>query len=267
MAMYLNKISIALLVITVAFIFTSSVSGASDSELEREIADLMKRDNNQQRSSLTYNAVLARIARERAYDMGERNYFGHVNPDGIGPNYLVTKAGYELPDFYGNLRSSNSIESIEAGSETAQEAWGIWMHSSGHRTHILGLDTFYAEQVEYGVGHAFVPNSKYEHYWVIITAKPGGHGTSEEISKQTTVSPADDTCRGTATAYPNVIEAANGKLRPLCGYLWVSENSEDYRVKLMPGLTRNEKGNLVPAEGYTWVNCADPRDYRVRRIQ
>jgi hypothetical protein len=264
---YLNKIFTALLLITTAFIFTSSVLGASDSELEEKIADLMKRDNNQRRSSLTSNVILARIARERAYDMGKRNYYDHVNPDGIGPNYLVTHAGYDLPDFYGNLKSSNNIESIAAGSETAEDVWNSWMHSTPHRTHILGLNDFYAEQVEYGIGHAFVADSKYQHYWVIITAKPRQRGVSEETSGQTTVLSGDDACYGTATAYPDVIKAPDGNLRPVCGYVWVdSSDSKDYRVKFMPGLTRNEKGNLVPAEGYKWVNRADPKDYRVEPV-
>jgi uncharacterized protein YkwD len=47
------------------------------------------------------------------------------------------------------------------------------MDSTGHRTHLLGLDSFYAEQVEYGVGYTYDPASPYHHYWVVITAKPG----------------------------------------------------------------------------------------------
>jgi uncharacterized protein YkwD len=133
----------------------------------------MKQDANQQRPSLTYNAVLARVARQKAFDMGRRGYDSHVNPDGEGPNYLVTRAGYVLPDFYGKQRSANNIESIASGYETAEAVWRGWMKSTGHRTHILGLDKFYAEQIEYGIGHAYVPNSPHLHYWVVLTARPG----------------------------------------------------------------------------------------------
>jgi uncharacterized protein YkwD len=144
---------------------------STDTELENKIATFMK-GAGQKRRSLTFNPILARVARERAADMGRRNYFSHVNPDGIGPNYLVTQAGYVLPEYYGKDRAGNSIESI-AGGETPQEAWDLWMKSPPHREHILGLSEFYAGQIEYGIGHAYFPNSQYKHYWVILTAEPG----------------------------------------------------------------------------------------------
>jgi uncharacterized protein YkwD len=142
-----------------------------DTQLENQIAALMK-GSGQKRFSLTFNPILAQVARARAADMGRRNYFAHVNPDGVGPNTLVTQAGYVLPSFYGNERAGNFIESINGGGDTAEKAWDSWMNSPSHRKHILGLSDFYAQQVEYGVGHAYFPNSQYKHYWVIITAKP-----------------------------------------------------------------------------------------------
>jgi uncharacterized protein YkwD len=45
------------------------------------------------------------------------------------------------------------------------------MNSTGHRAHILGLDSFWAEQTDYGIGYANVPGSPYRHYWVVITAR------------------------------------------------------------------------------------------------
>jgi uncharacterized protein YkwD len=143
-----------------------------DVGLESQIATWMK-GSGQQRPSLTFNPILAQVARARAADMGRRNYFAHINPDGVGPNTLVTQAGYILPAFYGNERSGNSIESIHAGGDTAEKAWDSWMHSPPHRKHILGLSDFYAGQIEYGIGHAYILSSQYKHYWVIITAKPG----------------------------------------------------------------------------------------------
>lgn len=240
---------------------SESLGGDTDEELEKRIATFLKQDPNQQRASLTYNAILARVARERARDMGQRNYFGHVNPDGIGANYLVTQAGYVLPDFYGSNKSSNNIESIAAGSETAEEAWSRWMNSTAHRTHLLGLTKFYAEQVEYGVGHAFAPDSRYKHYWVVITAKPGKGGESLAPTGR------GDSEAEASTAYPHVVRGANGKLRPASGYVWVTDDPNDFRVKLMPGLIRTGGGNYRPAKGYTWVNPADPDDLRVRPIQ
>ena len=130
----------------------------------------MATDAGQRRESVTCNSILAEVARARAEDMAAREYFGHTNPDGIGPNYLVTEAGYKLPDWYDNSLDANNIESIAAGFETPNTAWDAWMNSQGHRTHLLGLQDFYAEQVIVGVGHAYAPDSRFKHYWVVISA-------------------------------------------------------------------------------------------------
>jgi uncharacterized protein YkwD len=105
--------------------------------------------------------------------MGTRNYFSHTNLDGYGPNYLVQEAGYILPSYYDQLLDANNIESICAGSSTASHAWDLLMGSDDHRTHLLGLDPFYALQTDYGIGYAYIPGSTYGHYWVIITAYKG----------------------------------------------------------------------------------------------
>jgi uncharacterized protein YkwD len=140
---------------------------------EQQIALYMIQHPDQQRSSLTCHPILARVARERAEDMAQRRYFGHTNPDGFGPNYLVRQAGYVLPSYYGTEPDANNIESIAGGYPTAEATWQGWMGSSGHRDHLLGLNSFWAEQIEYGVGYAYDPTSPYGHYWVVITAKPG----------------------------------------------------------------------------------------------
>ncbi|HEV7893550.1 MAG TPA: CAP domain-containing protein [Pyrinomonadaceae bacterium] len=267
-----------------------SVGSAADTELERKIASLMKQTGGQHRRALTYNSILARVARERAYDMGTRSYFDHVNPDGLGANYLVTREGYSLPDFYSKRRSGNNIESIAAGSDTPEDAWQNWMGSSGHRTHLLGLTSFYAEQTEYGVGHAYIPDSRYKHYWVVITAKPSGGGgesaeeedeassddehEAEESGEAEEDEPPDsggassqgeESC--TCPARSHLERGASGRLKPASGYVWVNPSDpNDLRVKLMPGLIRTEKGTLRPASGYTWVNGDDPKDLRVRRV-
>jgi uncharacterized protein YkwD len=143
------------------------------SPAEQQIARYMIQHPDQQRPSLTCHPILARVARERAEDMARRRYFAHTNPDGFGPNYLVRQAGYALPSYYGTEPDANNIESIAGGYPTAEATWQGWMDSSGHRDHLLGLNSFWAEQVEYGVGYACDPTSPYRHYWVVITAKPG----------------------------------------------------------------------------------------------
>ncbi|HEY84723.1 MAG TPA: hypothetical protein G4N96_06385 [Chloroflexi bacterium] len=138
-----------------------------------EIAQKMKDDPRQERASMTCNDILAQVAQARAEDMAQRNYFGHTTPEGYGPNYLVRQAGYVLPSYYGSADDANNIESIAAGYSTANQAWTKWMESQPHREHLLGLHSFYADQIEYGIGYVYNPDSQYRHYWVVFTAKPG----------------------------------------------------------------------------------------------
>jgi uncharacterized protein YkwD len=138
---------------------------------EAQIAALMRDHPQQQRPSLTCHPILAQVARERAEDMRDRAYFGHTNPDGFGPNYLVTLAGYDLPTYYSTAPDGNNIESIAAGYDSPASAWQAWMNSPPHRAHLLGENTFFAQQIEFGVGYA--SGGPYGHYWVVLAAEPG----------------------------------------------------------------------------------------------
>lgn len=140
---------------------------------EQELANLLLGDPNQQHPVLTCQSTLAAVARQRAVDMAQRGYFSHVTPEGYGPNYLVRQAGYVLPSYYSTALDANNIESIAAGYATAAATWQQWMGSTPHRTQLLGLDSFFAEQTQYGIGYASNPNSPYLYYWVVIIAKPG----------------------------------------------------------------------------------------------
>jgi uncharacterized protein YkwD len=158
--------------IYIPIIFKQS-TGCQLNQQEQELAALLLNDPGQQRDALTCNPMLAQVARERAADMANRNYFSHTNPDGYGPNYLVQVAGYELPDYYSQTKNANNVESIGAGQITANDVWAALRGSAGHRTHLLGEVSFYREQVEYGIGYVYQPGSTYQHYWVIIIARSG----------------------------------------------------------------------------------------------
>lgn len=140
---------------------------------EQAILTKMQNDANQQRASVTCHPILASVARSRALDMGTRAYFDHVNPDGYGPNYLVRQAGYVLPSYYDTSPGGNNIESLAAGGSSADETWTDWMNSIAHKTHLLGMDPFFAAQTDVGIGYAYVPGSPYGYYWVVITAYRG----------------------------------------------------------------------------------------------
>lgn len=149
-----------------------SVSRAEPNAAEREVGRMLEQDQGQRRPRIVFNPVLARVARQRAEDMAARNYFDHTDPDGLGANTHVTRAGYQLPDFYNRSPAGNNIESIGAGYRSPTEAWQGWMSSTGHRTHLLGLQDFYRDQSEYGIGYAHAPGTEYVHYWVVLIAKP-----------------------------------------------------------------------------------------------
>jgi len=109
-----------MMILTILLALTPSRSAEAGSceyftNEERLIASLMWNTSAQGRPYLSCDPILTQVARARAYDMANRGYFDHVNPDGIGPNYLVEQAGYRLPDWWGDHPSANYIEYIAAG--------------------------------------------------------------------------------------------------------------------------------------------------------
>jgi uncharacterized protein YkwD len=137
---------------------------------ELAIATSMSSDSRQGRTNPVCDPILTLVARGRARDMALRGYFSHTNPDGKGPNILAREAGYPLPDWYSDDLDSNNIESIGGGYPSPAEAWQGWMGSPSHQTHVLGMESFYADQRAYGVGYYFDPNSPFKHYWVFLSA-------------------------------------------------------------------------------------------------
>ena len=76
----------------VAFVAPAS---AQIHRLNSDEMSLFKRiaaDAEQQRDAMTLDPILCIVARKHAADMAKRNYFGHTNPDGQGPNFLVRRA-------------------------------------------------------------------------------------------------------------------------------------------------------------------------------
>lgn len=173
---------------------------------EQAIAQKMVNDRDQGRPALTWNPILAQVARARARDLATRDYFDHVNPDGHGPNYMVRQAGYPLPEWWGTDPKANYIESIAGGYASPDDTWNQWMGSPDHRTHILGLNSFYASETCYGIGYYYDAGSTYRHYWVIITAPPPPAPalTISSPAADLAVTSPDVALAGTATAASGV---------------------------------------------------------------
>lgn len=140
---------------------------------EAQLAELMKTHPEQKRPFMVCDPTLERAARAMAQDMAARGYFGHITPEGLGPNELVRQAGYPLTSVYDSDPTANNIQSIGAGG-TLEALWPLWMTSASHHHHIIGDSAFWIAQTDYGIGYHYDPTSQKKHYWVILTAVKEG---------------------------------------------------------------------------------------------
>jgi uncharacterized YkwD family protein/spore coat assembly protein SafA len=98
---------------------------------------------------LTANWELSRVARYKAMDMRDKNYFSHTSPTYGDPFTMMKNFG---------IAYTAAAENIAAGQSTPQAVVQAWMNSSGHRANILN-----AAYTEIGVGYA--KGGSYQYYW------------------------------------------------------------------------------------------------------
>jgi uncharacterized protein YkwD len=108
-----------------------TVGQAYDEPLTREaLVDLTNTARTEEGlSALRANRQLDAIAEERARDMVEGQYFGHVSPTGDRVALVAARIGYKYSIIAENLATGafrTNLEVIEA-----------WLHSPGHRKNIL----------------------------------------------------------------------------------------------------------------------------------
>lgn len=125
---------------------------------------------------LKWNQTLAKVAQAKAQDMVDRNYFAHVDPDGGGMNFKINAAGYKLRDSWLTSYSSNNFESLAAGHKSGKESiiqliydGGANNSNAGHRRHLLGIDPFWSDCYDIGIGMA--KGGQYGYYWCVLIAK------------------------------------------------------------------------------------------------
>jgi hypothetical protein len=104
------------------------------------------------------------VAQDRAFDMLDRDYFDHEDPDGLWPNHWVRAQGFMLPPGYKD--DSNQVESIASGYRSARGALTALVESPDHHEHMTGQG-FWADHEMFGVGYAA---RDLERIWVIVTA-------------------------------------------------------------------------------------------------
>jgi uncharacterized protein YkwD len=105
---------------------------------------------------LAFDALLAQVAEAHSQDMINRDFFDHINPDGLDPGERLANAGYG---------AGNWGETIGAGYTTPESMLNGWLNSSGHRN-ILLSPSF----TQIGLG--YVTGGDYGHYWTAIFATP-----------------------------------------------------------------------------------------------
>ncbi len=129
------------------------------------------------RKPLVWNNKLAKVALDRVKDMAKRNYFDHINPNGIGPNFYINREGYSLNPAWLTKKEANNFESIAANWPSAIEAIQgliIGKNSPGfmHRKHLLGMDEWNGSLQDIGIAYIRVPaGSQYKSYLCVIIAK------------------------------------------------------------------------------------------------
>lgn len=93
---------------------------------------------------LTENVMLERAAVLHSLDMANRQYFEHVDPDGVHPDARIVQQGYP-PILVGeNLAWGETVKSSPAVIVS------MWMRSPGHRANILE-----PQYREIGIGMAY----------------------------------------------------------------------------------------------------------------
>jgi hypothetical protein len=163
---------------------------------------------------LAWNATLVDSAQFKTQEFIDRDYFAHVNPDGVGANALIIN-GYNYPmaggapyiyfgpvgsgcDFgcsYAPSAPNTGVESLASsfavdGGLTSTPIGAVrsllgeicdtqgtpdTCGTDGHRRHLLGAATFTAPMIESGAGHAIeVEGALTTHYWVFHTGFPAG---------------------------------------------------------------------------------------------
>jgi uncharacterized protein YkwD len=105
---------------------------------------------------LTTDPILRTAAREHSQDMGARNYFEHVSPDGRSPADRMHAAGWA-----GRTAGENIFAGERnGGTLSAAEVVEGWMHSPGHCSNIMN-----PRFKTIGVGYASTPHSRLGNYW------------------------------------------------------------------------------------------------------
>jgi uncharacterized YkwD family protein len=108
---------------------TTPTTGTNLSTFQSQVINLV----NQERakaglSAVKSDALLTKVATEKARDMDVNHYFSHTSPTYGSPFDMMRQFG---------VTYSYAGENIASGQRTPQEVMTAWMNSPGHRANIL----------------------------------------------------------------------------------------------------------------------------------
>ena len=115
---------------------TSSTVSSYEKEVVRLVNEIRTKNGLK---PLTENWELSRVARYKAQDMHDKNYFSHTSPTYGSPFTMIKNFG---------ISYRTAGENIAMGYKTPQAVVDGWMNSSGHRANILN-----ANYTQIGVGY------------------------------------------------------------------------------------------------------------------
>lgn len=118
---------------------------------------------------LALNGPLTLASRQHSFDMYNRDFFDHVNPDGDRAQERADANGYD----------GSAGENIAAGYDDIDEAHVAWLDSVGHRKNVLSLWESFSQNFHYdeiGVGFYFPGSSGSSTYHTYFTQVFGYSG-------------------------------------------------------------------------------------------
>ena len=136
---------------------------------EQALAEIIRNAPGQGRSTFTCNPTLQAVARNHAQDMATRDFCSSTDPTGVGANQRARQAGYPLPSYYFTDIGANNVETTACGQSQASDVW----NGQTPNDHFQGSGDFWSKQIEFGIAYLQVPESKFGHYWVVVTAERG----------------------------------------------------------------------------------------------
>lgn len=108
-----------------------------------DIEEILFRLTNEERQraglpALEHSELMAQYARIKSQDMGDRNYFGHGDPDGRLMQSRLDDDGVDYTVWGENLAMLGGYELSD--EELAKMFMTNWMNSESHRANILSPD-------------------------------------------------------------------------------------------------------------------------------